>query len=199
MYLVPDSCAPTGEISSKLRRLVPGLQRHCIRCFEQFPSQSLIIQCVRSSAVGTCQCHWTRELFTRCRHWTQERFSKFQVFRVYWNAHSKPGYNFPCCAMYTLWNSFHPAVSISFLIYWWYTGRNPNISPSLNDAFISLGKPSEIYLAITSEDASIVYYKLSSGIVKPSMWHGSCINSCARNSWRHLRFYSILKFPQKYE
>lgn len=81
MYLVPDSCAPTGEVPSKLRRLIPGLQRHRIRCFEQFPSQTLITQCVRSSAVGTCQCHWTRELFTRCRHWTQERFSKFQVFQ----------------------------------------------------------------------------------------------------------------------
>ncbi|KAF9449124.1 hypothetical protein P691DRAFT_799675 [Macrolepiota fuliginosa MF-IS2] len=39
----------------------------------------------------------------------------------------------------------------------------------LNDAFIILGKPSEIYLAITSEDASIVYYKISTGIVKPPM------------------------------
>ncbi|KAL9711357.1 hypothetical protein Ac2012v2_005902 [Leucoagaricus gongylophorus] len=39
----------------------------------------------------------------------------------------------------------------------------------LDDAFTSLGKPSEIYLAITSEDASIVYYKISSGVVKPSI------------------------------
>lgn len=46
----------------------------------------------------------------------------------------------------------------------------PNIYSSLDDAFTSLGKPSEIYLAITSEDASIVYYKISSGVVKPSIW-----------------------------
>ncbi|KAF7760241.1 hypothetical protein Agabi119p4_10917 [Agaricus bisporus var. burnettii] len=39
----------------------------------------------------------------------------------------------------------------------------------LNDAFVSLGEPSEIYLATTSEDASIVYYKISTGIVKPPM------------------------------
>ncbi|KAF5360736.1 hypothetical protein D9756_005102 [Leucocoprinus leucothites] len=39
----------------------------------------------------------------------------------------------------------------------------------LEDAFTLLGKPSEIYLAITSEDASIVYYKISAGIVKPSI------------------------------
>ncbi|KAJ3568253.1 hypothetical protein NP233_g5839 [Leucocoprinus birnbaumii] len=39
----------------------------------------------------------------------------------------------------------------------------------LEDAFTSLRKPPEIYLAITSADASIVYYKISAGIVKPSM------------------------------
>ncbi|KNZ78869.1 hypothetical protein J132_09553, partial [Termitomyces sp. J132] len=37
----------------------------------------------------------------------------------------------------------------------------------LQDAFAILGNPAEVYLAITSEDASIVYYKLSQGIVKP--------------------------------
>lgn len=34
-------------------------------------------------------------------------------------------------------------------------------------AFEELGKPPQIYLAINSEDSSIVYYKLSPGIVKP--------------------------------
>jgi tRNA-splicing endonuclease subunit Sen15 len=37
----------------------------------------------------------------------------------------------------------------------------------IQDAFTSLSRPKEIYLAITSEDASLVYYKLSDGIVKP--------------------------------
>ncbi|TFK34736.1 tRNA intron endonuclease [Crucibulum laeve] len=37
----------------------------------------------------------------------------------------------------------------------------------LQTAFTLLSDPPEIYLAITSEDASIVYYKISRGIVKP--------------------------------
>ncbi|KAF5386986.1 hypothetical protein D9615_001967 [Tricholomella constricta] len=37
----------------------------------------------------------------------------------------------------------------------------------LQDAFTLLENPAGIYLAITSEDASIVYYKISQGIVKP--------------------------------
>ncbi|KAJ7643969.1 tRNA intron endonuclease [Roridomyces roridus] len=37
----------------------------------------------------------------------------------------------------------------------------------LMKAFSQLGDPPEIYLAITSDDASLVYYKLSRGIVKP--------------------------------
>ncbi|KAH7915444.1 hypothetical protein BJ138DRAFT_1097868 [Hygrophoropsis aurantiaca] len=39
----------------------------------------------------------------------------------------------------------------------------------LHSAFASIGDPSpeEIYLAITTDDASIVYYKISKGIVKP--------------------------------
>jgi len=37
----------------------------------------------------------------------------------------------------------------------------------LVDAFKELQQPKEIYLAITAEDASIVYYKISQGIVKP--------------------------------
>jgi len=37
----------------------------------------------------------------------------------------------------------------------------------LQDAFNELQHPKEIYLAITAEDASIVYYKISEGIVKP--------------------------------
>jgi len=37
----------------------------------------------------------------------------------------------------------------------------------LQDAFKELQCPKEIYLAVTAEDASIVYYKISQGIVKP--------------------------------
>ncbi|KAH8831250.1 tRNA intron endonuclease [Flagelloscypha sp. PMI_526] len=66
-------------------------------------------------------------------------------------------------------------------------GKNPTISPEkflhvvpcsltetislswLDEAFTGLGNPSEIYLAITSDDASIVYYKISPGFVKPSL------------------------------
>ncbi|KAK7022146.1 Sen15 domain-containing protein [Favolaschia claudopus] len=39
----------------------------------------------------------------------------------------------------------------------------------LTAAFALLSNPQEIYLAITSDDASIVYYKLSRGIVKPQV------------------------------
>jgi len=39
----------------------------------------------------------------------------------------------------------------------------------LQDAFKDLGNPKEIYLGITADDASIVYYKISQGIVKPPM------------------------------
>ncbi|KAJ6492428.1 tRNA intron endonuclease [Mycena vitilis] len=39
----------------------------------------------------------------------------------------------------------------------------------LETAFTLLSDPPGIYLAITSEDASIVYYKISRGIVKPQI------------------------------
>ncbi|KAF8349549.1 tRNA intron endonuclease [Amanita rubescens] len=39
----------------------------------------------------------------------------------------------------------------------------------LHDAFAGLSTPQEIYLAITSDDASLVYYKISDGIVKPQL------------------------------
>lgn len=39
----------------------------------------------------------------------------------------------------------------------------------LENAFVSLDNPPEVYLAITSEDSSIVYYKISRGIVKPPL------------------------------
>ncbi|KAJ7160155.1 tRNA intron endonuclease [Mycena filopes] len=39
----------------------------------------------------------------------------------------------------------------------------------LTTAFTLLADPPEIFLAITSDDASIVYYKLSRGIVKPQV------------------------------
>ncbi|KAA1469694.1 hypothetical protein DENSPDRAFT_638003 [Dentipellis sp. KUC8613] len=37
----------------------------------------------------------------------------------------------------------------------------------LQDAFEGFGNPPELYVAISSDDASTVYYKLSQGIVKP--------------------------------
>ncbi|PCH40198.1 hypothetical protein WOLCODRAFT_131285 [Wolfiporia cocos MD-104 SS10] len=37
----------------------------------------------------------------------------------------------------------------------------------LQDAFRELGHPPQVYLAINTEDSSIVYYKISPGIVKP--------------------------------
>ncbi|KII90652.1 hypothetical protein PLICRDRAFT_107005, partial [Plicaturopsis crispa FD-325 SS-3] len=37
----------------------------------------------------------------------------------------------------------------------------------MQNAFGGLGKPAYVYLAITSDDASIVYYKISRGMVKP--------------------------------
>ncbi|KAJ3775663.1 tRNA intron endonuclease [Lentinula raphanica] len=39
----------------------------------------------------------------------------------------------------------------------------------IQNAFKSLDYPSSLYLAVVSDDSSIVYYKLSSGIVKPSI------------------------------
>ncbi|KZT02037.1 uncharacterized protein LAESUDRAFT_738899 [Laetiporus sulphureus 93-53] len=37
----------------------------------------------------------------------------------------------------------------------------------LKDAFRDLGSPDNVYLAINDQDSSIVYYKISPGIVKP--------------------------------
>ncbi len=37
----------------------------------------------------------------------------------------------------------------------------------MKDVFKALGTPASIYLAVASDDSSIVYYKLSEGIVKP--------------------------------
>ena len=39
----------------------------------------------------------------------------------------------------------------------------------IKDVFTALADPPSIYLAVASDDSSIVYYKLSSGIVKPSV------------------------------
>jgi len=39
----------------------------------------------------------------------------------------------------------------------------------INAAFSELGDPPELYMAITSEDSSVVYYKFSTGIVKPQL------------------------------
>ncbi|KAF9487751.1 hypothetical protein BDN71DRAFT_596597 [Pleurotus eryngii] len=64
-------------------------------------------------------------------------------------------------------------------------GRRPNAESTMNvvpctlselislewleNAFVSLDDPPEVFLAITSEDSSIVYYKISRGIVKPPL------------------------------
>lgn len=37
----------------------------------------------------------------------------------------------------------------------------------LQSAFEAFGEPQELYLAITSDDSSLVYYKLSLGMTKP--------------------------------
>lgn len=39
----------------------------------------------------------------------------------------------------------------------------------LQQAFSALSDPPEIYLAVNAEDSSIVYYKISAGIVKPQL------------------------------
>jgi len=39
----------------------------------------------------------------------------------------------------------------------------------IHDAFEDIGDVSELYVAITAEDSSIVYYKLSKGLVKPQL------------------------------
>lgn len=45
-----------------------------------------------------------------------------------------------------------------------------NLTMSLiNSAFEDMGEVSELYMAITAEDSSIVYYKLSKGLVKPQL------------------------------
>jgi len=45
-----------------------------------------------------------------------------------------------------------------------------NLTMSLiHGAFEDIGDASELYIAITAEDSSIVYYKLSKGLVKPQL------------------------------
>lgn len=39
----------------------------------------------------------------------------------------------------------------------------------IRDAFKELGNPEAIYVAITSDDSSLVYYKLTRGIAKPPL------------------------------
>lgn len=39
----------------------------------------------------------------------------------------------------------------------------------VGSALADLGDPPEIYLAISTEDSSIVYYKISRGFVKPPL------------------------------
>ncbi|KJA23216.1 hypothetical protein HYPSUDRAFT_40013 [Hypholoma sublateritium FD-334 SS-4] len=47
--------------------------------------------------------------------------------------------------------------------------RPQNVTETITDAKTTRSSPPSLYLAITSQDASIVYYKLSQGIVKPSV------------------------------
>jgi len=49
------------------------------------------------------------------------------------------------------------SLSESFSLSWIYS------------AFEEFGSPEEVYIAITAEDSSIVYYKISQGIVKPPL------------------------------
>jgi len=39
----------------------------------------------------------------------------------------------------------------------------------IHGAFEDIGETLELYIAITTEDSSIVYYKLSKGLVKPQL------------------------------
>jgi len=39
----------------------------------------------------------------------------------------------------------------------------------IHDAFKDMGDVQQLYMAITAEDSSIVYYKLSKGLVKPQL------------------------------
>jgi len=39
----------------------------------------------------------------------------------------------------------------------------------IHGAFEDMGDVPELYVAITAEDSSIVYYKLSKGLVKPQL------------------------------
>lgn len=39
----------------------------------------------------------------------------------------------------------------------------------IRTTFKELGSPAHVYLAINTEDSSIVYYKISPGIVKPPL------------------------------
>ncbi|KAJ7274127.1 hypothetical protein C8J57DRAFT_1314720 [Mycena rebaudengoi] len=51
-------------------------------------------------------------------------------------------------------------------------GKMPKTTLSFSwliTAFPLLSDPPEIYLAITSDDASLVYYKISGGFVKPQV------------------------------
>ena len=43
------------------------------------------------------------------------------------------------------------------------------ITSRIHGAFEDMGDVSELYMAITAEDSSIVYYKLSKGLVKPQL------------------------------
>jgi tRNA-splicing endonuclease subunit Sen15 len=75
-----------------------------------------------------------------------------------------PGDGFACGSMYPSGNCILCMVCPRLLsMYRWnYIIRN-----RLKAAFELLSNPPEIFLAITSQDASIVYYKISLGIVKP--------------------------------
>lgn len=44
-----------------------------------------------------------------------------------------------------------------------------DVASRIHGAFEDMGGVQELYMAITAEDSSIVYYKLSKGLVKPQL------------------------------
>ena len=62
-------------------------------------------------------------------------------------------------------------LSLEWCVSWYIPGRFQiaDFGSRLSDAFKDLEDPPEIILAITTEDSSIVYYKISPGIVKPPL------------------------------
>lgn len=78
-------------------------------------------------------------------------------------------FELPSCARYAV-RGIRPAAQDAPASYVVPCALAESISFSwLTQSFKELSNPGEIYVGITCEDASIVYYKLSRGVVKPSM------------------------------